>query len=64
MMKFSILSDSLEKMELTSKRLELTDILVELLKKTILVLMGGISEEKEISILSKGMRKGTKKKEI
>ena len=33
-MKFSILSDSLEKMELTSKRLELTDILVELLKKT------------------------------
>ncbi len=34
MMKFSILSDSLEKMELTSKRLELTDILVELLKKT------------------------------
>ena len=33
-MKFSILSDSLEKMELTSKRLELTEILVELLKKT------------------------------
>ena len=33
-MKFSILSDSLEKMEQTSKRLELTDILVTLLKKT------------------------------
>ena len=33
-MKFSILSDSLEKMEKTSKRLELTGILVELLKKT------------------------------
>ena len=31
-MKFSVLSDSLEKMELTTKRLELTDILVELLK--------------------------------
>ena len=33
-MKFSVLSDSLEKMEKTSKRLELTEILVELLKKT------------------------------
>ena len=33
-MKFSVLSDSLEKMELTTKRLELTDILVELIKKT------------------------------
>ena len=33
-MKFSVLSDSLEKMEKTSKRLELTGILVELLKKT------------------------------
>ena len=33
-MKFSVLSDSLEKMELTTKRLELTAILVELLKKT------------------------------
>ena len=33
-MKFSVLSDSLEKMEETSKRLELTGILVELLKKT------------------------------
>ena len=33
-MKFSVLSDSLEKMELTTKRLELTDILVDLLKKT------------------------------
>ena len=33
-MKFSVLSDSLEKMEKTSKRLELTGILVELLIKT------------------------------
>ena len=33
-MKFSVLSDSLEKMEKTSKRLELTEILVELLKNT------------------------------
>jgi len=33
-MKFSVLSDSLERMELTTKRLELTDILVELVKKT------------------------------
>ena len=33
-MKFSVLSNSLEKMEKTSKRLELTEILVELLKKT------------------------------
>ena len=33
-MKFSVLSNSLEKMELTTKRLELTDILVELIKKT------------------------------
>ena len=33
-MKYSVLSDSLEKMEKTSKRLELTGILVELLKKT------------------------------
>ena len=33
-MKFSVLSDSLEKMELTTKRLKLTDILVELIKKT------------------------------
>ena len=32
-MKFSILSDSLEKMEQTSKRLELTDILVTSPKK-------------------------------
>ena len=32
-MKFSVLSESLEKMEQTSKRLELTNILVELLKK-------------------------------
>ena len=31
-MKFSVLSDSLEKMESTTKRIELTDILVELLK--------------------------------
>ena len=34
-MKFSVLSDSLEKMEKTSKRLELTEILVELLKNTL-----------------------------
>jgi len=33
-MKFSVLSDSLEKMESTTKRIELTDILVELLKNT------------------------------
>ena len=33
-MKFSVLSESLEMMEQTSKRLELTNILVELLKKT------------------------------
>jgi len=33
-MKFSVLSDSLEKMEKTKKRLELTAILVELIKKT------------------------------
>ena len=32
-MKFSVLSESLEMMEQTSKRLELTNILVELLKK-------------------------------
>ena len=33
-MKFSEISDSFERMESTAKRLELTDILVELLKKT------------------------------
>ena len=33
-MKFSEISDSFERMESTTKRLELTDILVELLKKT------------------------------
>ena len=33
-MKFSVLSDSLEKMESTTKLIELTDILVELLKNT------------------------------
>ena len=33
-MKFSVLASSFEKMESTSKRLELTDILVELLKET------------------------------
>jgi len=32
-MKFSIISDAFEKMETTSKRLELTDILVELIKE-------------------------------
>ena len=31
-MKFSIISDAFQKMEGTSKRLELTDILVELIK--------------------------------
>ena len=31
-MKFSVISDALQKMERTSKRLELTDILVELIK--------------------------------
>ena len=32
-MKFSIISDAFQKMEATSKRLELTDILVELIKE-------------------------------
>ena len=32
-MKFSIISDALQKMEETSKRLELTDILVKLIKE-------------------------------
>ena len=33
-MEFSIIAESFEKMENTSKRIELTNILVELLKKT------------------------------
>ena len=32
-MKFSIISDALQKMEVTSKRLELTDILVKLIQE-------------------------------
>ena len=32
-MKFSIISDAFQKMEATSKRLELTEILVELIKE-------------------------------
>jgi len=71
-MKFSIISDAFEKMETTSKRLELTDILVELIKeipedvisKTVYLIQGKIRpnfEGVELGIAEKLVMKAMSK---